>query len=160
MKSFEPAIAAYGAFSQAPSLKPLMIGEDQYAFTLLHNNGPGGGPFYGTLYMIAGYDGHYKQLLDAYQYQLTNNEDNSTHWTGTVAVKDATKQFFRDIIVTLKGTYITPPSGEDNPIPSELENLVKGKKHFEFTVERTYVNKGSKGYVLSGPGKVVLTNVK
>ncbi|MBN9297013.1 MAG: hypothetical protein J0I41_08370 [Filimonas sp.] len=160
MKSFEPAIAAYGAFSSAPSLKPLQIGEDQYAFTLLHYNGGGGGPAYGTLYMIGGYDGRYRQLLDAYQYGLINNGDNGTHWSGTVSVKDVSKQFFRDISVTIKGTYVAPAAGEDNPIPSELKNMIAGRKKFDFTIERTYVHKGSKGYVQSGEGKAVVSNVK
>lgn len=39
MELFQPAIAAYGAFSQGPKPKLLKIGEGQYGFVIDHSAG-------------------------------------------------------------------------------------------------------------------------
>lgn len=160
MKSFQPAVAAFGSFAQCPTPKILEIGEDQYAFTLLHVNGGAGGPFDGTLYLVAGFDGKYQSIMEAYEYELTNSE--KTNWSSTYAVvTDNNKKYFRDIIVTTKGSYQKAGADDEfeaNP-PTEAAEMAKTKKQFNFVIEKKYVFNG-KHYKVSGKPVVKFSNVK
>lgn len=85
MRSFQPAIAAFGAFSRAPSPKLVEIGDDQYAFTLVHSNGGAGGPYYDYLYLIVGFNGKYQPLMEVGNYRLSNTGAGS-NWSSTYKV--------------------------------------------------------------------------
>jgi hypothetical protein len=152
MRSFQPAVAAFGAFAQSPKPKLLEIGEDQYAFTLLHVNGGGGGQFDGTLYLVVGLDGKYQPIMEAFQYQLTNVEDIS--WSSSYKViNDNNKKYFRDILITTTGTYHKPGADAEYEVslPEEVNAMTKTKKQFTFTIEKRYTFSGKRYKVVGKP---------
>lgn len=152
MRSFQPAVAAFGAFAQSPKPKLLEIGEDQYAFTLLHVNGGGGGPFDGTLYLVVGLDGKYQPIMEAFQYQLTNIEDIS--WSSSYkVVNDNNKKYFRDILITTTGTYHKPGADAEFEVslPEEVNAMTKTKKQFTFTIEKRYTFSSKRYKVVGKP---------
>jgi len=157
LRFFQPAIGAYGAFSQCPKPTAVLIGKDQYAFMLKSSNGPGGGPFDGSLFLIAGTGGAYQQIMAAYGVERTEveEEEGLSSWTFEYSVPVSEKKFFRDIIVTIKGTYIAT---DTDSMFDELKPLVKGKKKGQFMIVQRYVYKGSKGYVLQTPAAASLIN--
>lgn len=160
MKSFQPAVAAFGAFAQCPTPKLLQIGEDQYAFTLLHVNGGGGGPFEGYLYLVAGFDGKYQPILEVNYYQLTNIEN--TTWSSSYSVvDDGTKKYFRDIIIKTKGSYRKAKADDEFEVnlPDEIATMAKTKKQFDFEIEKRYSFIG-KYYKTTGKAVVKFSNAK
>ncbi|WP_264530102.1 glycoside hydrolase family 68 protein [Flavobacterium sp. N502540] len=161
MRSFQPAIAAFGSFAQAPSPKLVEIGEDQYAFTLTHVNGGAGGPFEGVLYLIAGFDGRYQPILASYNYKLTNVA--SVEWSGSyTVVKDVNKKHFRDIIVKTNGSFSKAAQANDEfevVLLDEIAAMAKTKKKFNFEIERRFSFKG-KQYKLIDKPVVKFSNVK
>jgi hypothetical protein len=161
MRSFQPGIAAFGSFAQAPSPKLVEIGEDQYAFTLTHVNGGAGGPFEGILYLIAGFDGKYQSILESYNYKLTNVA--SVEWSGSYkVVNDTVKKHFRDIIVKTSGSFSKAAQANDEfevILPDEIVAMAKTKKKFNFEIERHYSFKG-KQYKLIDKPVVRFSNVK
>ncbi|SHH50919.1 hypothetical protein [Flavobacterium defluvii] len=161
MRSFQPAVAAFGAFSQCPTPKLLQIGEDQFAFTLLHVNGGAGGPFEGWLYLVAGFDGKYQPIMEVPKYQLTNIE--SVKWSGSyTVVNDNTKKHFRDIIIKTTGSFNKAAKAEDEfevDLPEEIAAMAKNKKLFNFEIERRFSFKG-KSYKMIGKPAVKFSNVK
>lgn len=144
MRSFQPAVAAFGSFAQCPSPKLLQIGEDQYAFTLLHVNGGAGGPYDGSLYLVAGLDGKYQSIMQIFNYQLTNSI--STKWTSSYSVvNDNNKKYFRDIIITTSGSFQKQADEEfEINFPEEIAEMAKTKKQFTFTIEKRYAFSGKK----------------
>ncbi|SFD17220.1 hypothetical protein SAMN05518672_101865 [Chitinophaga sp. CF118] len=144
LKFFQPAIAAYGAFSQCPRPVAVLIGKDQYAFMIKSINGAAGGPFDGAFFLIAGANGAYQQVMGAYGIERTEAGDEWSSWTSEYSVPVSEKKFFRDIIITTKGTYT---SEDTENMPEELKALIKGKKKGKFMMVQQYVYKGSKGYV-------------
>jgi hypothetical protein len=160
MKSFQSAIAAFGSFAQSPTPKLIKIGEDQYAFTLLHENGGGGGPFEGVFYIVAGLDGKYQSIMEAYDYQLTNVEN--VKWSSTYkVVNDNNKKYFRDIIVTTNGYYRKPHGEEEFEVsmPTEVRGMSKTKKQFNFIIEKRFSFSG-KQYKIVGKPVVKYSNIK
>ncbi|MBO9584694.1 MAG: hypothetical protein J7574_11100 [Flavobacterium sp.] len=161
MRSFQPAVAAFGAFAQCPTPKLVEIGEDQFAFTLLHVNGGAGGPFEGWLYLVAGFEGKYQPILEVENYQLTNVE--SVKWSGTYSVvNDNSKKHFRDIIIKTSGTFDKAARAKDEfevNLPEELAAMAKAKKSFNFEIERRYTFKG-KLYKMIDKPIVKFSNVK
>lgn len=161
MRSFQPAVAAFGAFAQCPTPKLVEIGEDQFAFTLLHVNGGAGGPFEGWLYLVAGFDGKYQSIMEVDNYQLTNVE--SVKWSGTyTVVNDNTKKHFRDIIIKTTGTFNKALKAQDEfetNVPEEIAIMAKTKKSFNFEIERRYAFKG-KFYKMIDKPIVKFSNVK
>jgi hypothetical protein len=155
LRFFQPAIASYGAFSQCPTPTLVLIGKDQYAFMLKNSNGPGGGPFDGSLYLIAGTGGAYQEIMRGYHVERTEvgEEEGLSSWTYEYSIPVSEKKFFRDIIVTIKGTYITT---DDEFVFDEIKPLIKGKKKGKFMIVQRYVYKGSKGYVLQMPATASL----
>lgn len=163
MKSFQPAIAAFGAFAHIPALKLVEIGEDQYAFTLIHANGGAGGPYNGYLYLVAGFDGKYQTLMEVADYRLSNNAEGNTNWSSTyTVVNDGKKKFFRDFTVTTTGFYKKAKGTEDDyeiEMPKELSEMAKTKKQFNFVIEKHFSFKG-KWYNITGKPVVKYSNVK
>ncbi len=161
MRSFQPAVAAFGAFSQAPKPKLVEIGEDQFAFTFLHINGGAGGPFEGWLYLVAGFEGKYQSILEVPYYQMTNVA--SAQWSSSyTVVNDTTKKHFRDIIIKTNGSFDKAAQAEDEfevDFPKELAQMAKTKKHFDFDIERRFSFKG-KFYKMIGEPIVKFSNVK
>lgn len=161
MRSFQPAVAAFGAFAQSPTPKLVEIGEDQFAFTLLHVNGGAGGPFEGYLYLVAGFEGKYQPILEVSNYQLTNVESISWSSTYTV-VNETTKKHFRDIIIKTKGYFNKAAQANDEfevTLPDELASMAKTKKSFNFEIEKRFSFKG-KFYKMIDKPVVKFSNVK
>lgn len=163
MKSFQPAIAAFGAFAHIPALKLIEIGENQYAFTLIHANGGAGGPYNGYLYLVAGFDGKYQTLMEVADYRLSNNAEGNTNWSSTyTVVNDGKKKFFRDFTITTTGFYKKAKGTEDDyeiEMPKELSEMAKTKKQFNFVIEKHFSFKG-KWYNITGKPVVKYSNVK
>ncbi|WPO77987.1 glycoside hydrolase family 68 protein [Flavobacterium sp. KACC 22761] len=161
MKSFQPAIAAFGSFSQAPKPKLVEIGENQYAFTIWHTNGGPGAPYNGYLYLIAGFDGKYQPLMDVDYYTLSNSP--STNWSSSyTVVTDNNKKFFRDFIIKTTGSYKKAKNTEDDyevDLPEEFATIAKTKKQFDFVIERRFEFKG-KFYKMTGKPIVKISNAK
>lgn len=161
MRSFQPAVAAFGAFSRSPTPKLIEIGEDQFAFTLLHVNGGAGGPFEGALFLVAGFDGKYQPIMEAYDYQLTNVE--SIKWSGSyTVVNETTKKHFRDIIIKTNGSFNKALQANDDfevNLPEEIATMAKTKKSFNFEIERRFSFKG-KFYKMIDKPVVKFSNVK
>lgn len=161
MRSFQPAVAAFGAFAQCPTPKLIQIGEDQFAFTLLHVNGGAGGPFEGYFYIVAGFDGKYQPILEANNYQLTNV--SSVKWSGSYTViDDGTKKHFRDIIIKTGGSFSKAAKADDEfevTPPEEIAAMAKTKKSFNFEIERRFSFKG-KSYKMIGKPVVKFSNIK
>lgn len=149
LRIFQPAIAAYGAFSHCPAPQLLLIGKDQYAFMIKHSNGGGGGPFDGAYFLIGGANGAYQQMMAAYGIERTASE-NGCSWTSTYQVPESTKTYFRDILVTIKGKF---KNGEAMAVPDSIAEKIKGFKKGTFTIEQRYVYKNGKGYELQSPVK-------
>lgn len=162
MRSFQPAIAAFGAFSQAPSPKLIEIGEDQYAFTLVHSNGGAGAPYYDYLYLIVGFDGKYQPLMEIDYYGLSNT-GGGTNWSSTYkVVNDNNKKYFRDFIITTTGFYRKSKGGDeeyDVDMPKEVSEMAKTKKQFNFVIEKHLSFKG-KWYNVVGQPTVKFSNIK
>jgi hypothetical protein len=161
MRSFQPGIAAFGSFAQAPKPKLIEIGEDQYAFTLMHINGGAGGPFEGILYLIAGLDGKYQPIMEVNDYKLTNVA--SLEWSSSYkVVNDNGKKHFRDIIIKTNGSFNKAGKDNDefelNP-PKEIAAMAKSKNQFNFEIERRFSFKG-KFYKMIDKPTVRFSNVK
>ena len=163
MRSFQPAIAAFGAFSRAPLPKLVEIGEDQYAFTLIQANGGAGAPYSGYLYVIAGFGGKYQPIMELGYYNLTNNGQENTQWSSNyVVVNDGKKKFFRDFAITTTGFYRKAKGTEDDyevDLPKEINELAKTKKQFNFTIEKRLSFNG-KWYIIVGKPIVKFSNIK
>lgn len=163
MRSFQPAIAAFGAFAQAPTPKLIEIGEDQYAFTMIHANGGAGAPYSAYLYLIVGFDGKYQPLMEVADYRLSNNREGSTSWSSTYnVVNDGKKKFFRDFTITTTGFYRKPKGTEDDyevDLPKEISEMAKTKKQFNFVIEKRLSFSG-KWYKIVGKPVVKFSNVK
>ncbi|WP_428233074.1 hypothetical protein [Flavobacterium sp.] len=161
MRSFQPGVAAFGAFAQAPKPKLVEIGEDQYAFTLLHVNGGAGGPFEGVLYLVAGFDGKYQPIMEVYDYQLTNVA--SLKWSSSYkVVNDNNKKHFRDIIIKTTGSFSKAEKANDEfetAPPQEIAAMAKTKKQFNFEIEKHFSFKG-KFYKMVDKPIVKFSNVK
>lgn len=161
MKSFQPAVAAFGAFAQCPTPKLVQIGEDQFALTLSHINGGAGGPYEGFLYLVAGFDGKYQPIMEVPNYHLTNVA--SIKWSGSYkVVEDSTKKHFRDFIITTNGSYNKEAKAEDEfeaALPEEIAEMAKTKNQFDFEIERHFSFKG-KFYKMIGKSTVKFSNVK
>lgn len=161
MKSFQPAIQAFGSFAQSPVPKLVQIGEDQYALTLVHANGGGGAPYSGYLYLLVGFDGKYQPLMEVNYYSLFNS--SSSDWSSAyTVVNDNSKKFFRDFIITTTGSYKKAKGTEDDyevDLPSEIATMAKTKKQFNFVIERRFSFKG-KHYSIVGKPTVKFSNVK
>ncbi|GAA3740651.1 hypothetical protein GCM10022422_25390 [Flavobacterium ginsengisoli] len=161
MKSFQPAVAAFGSFAQCPTPKLVEIGEDQFALSLVHANGGAGAPYNGYLYLIAGFDGKYQPLMEIDYYSLFNSI--SSEWSSTyTVVTDNNKKFFRDFKIVTKGSYKKAKGTEDDfevDLPAELAEMAKTKKQFNFVIERHYSFKG-KFYKMIDKPIVKFSNVK
>lgn len=160
IKSFQPAVAAFGSFAQSPKPKLLEIGEDQYAFTLVHSNGGAGGPYEGFFYIIAGLDGKYQSILETSGYQMANAPN--TDWSSSYkTASDSNKKYFRDIIITTKGSYSKPKPNDEFEVnlPDEAAEMAKTKKQFTFSIEKRYTFSG-KLYKTAGKPVVKFSNVK
>ena len=155
LKFFQPAVAAYGAFSSCPKPVLLLIGQGQYAFMIKTINGGAGGPYDGWFYLIAGSGGAYRQVMAASQVERTGVDEATgmSSWSATYKVSPGGKKFFRDIIVTIKGNY---NKEEMEELPEEIRPLIKNKKKGNFTVTRVYTYKGSQGYVLQTPAAATI----
>jgi hypothetical protein len=155
LKAFQPAIAAYGAFSKCPDPKPLLIGQNQYAFMIKHSNGGGGGPFNGAYFLIAGTNGAYQQVMAAYGIEKTevSEEEELCSWTSEYSVPPSEKRYFRDIIIHIKGQYTF---SDKESLPGEVATRIKGKKKGNFTMEQRFVYKAGKGYELQRPIKTTV----
>lgn len=151
LRMFQPAINAYGAFSQCPEPRLLLIGQDQYAFLIEHLNGGAGGPFTGADFLIAGANGAYRQVMAVYGTERTagGEEEPNCNWKSEVRCPVSEKQFFRDIIVTTKGTYY---AADKEGMPDMVRDKAKGKTKGTFTIEQRYVYKG-KAYESQGPAQ-------
>lgn len=163
MKSYQPAIAAFGAFANVPALKLVAIGEDQYAFTLIHANGGAGGPYTAYLYLIVGFDGKYQPLMEVGDYRLSNNAEGNTEWSSTyIVVNDGKKKFFRDFAVTTTGFYKKAKGTEDDyevDMPSEVAEMAKTKRQFNFVIEKR-ISFNGKRYNIAGKPVVKFSNIK
>lgn len=149
LRMFQPMIGAYGAFSHCPEPVPILIGQDQYAFLIRHLNGGAGGPFTGAFFLIAGDKGTYQQVMSVYGTERTEGgeEEPTCFWKSEIRCAVSDKQFFRDIIVTTKGTYY---ASDKEGMPDIVSSRIKGKQKGSFTIEQRYVYKG-KGYESAGP---------
>jgi hypothetical protein len=136
-----------------------LIGQNQYAFMIKHSNGGAGGPFDGSYFLIAGSGGAYRQVLATYGVERTevSEEEGLSSWTSEYSVPVSGKKFFRDILITIKGTY---KASDEEVIPAPIKNIIKGAKVASFTVIQRYVYKGSKGYELEQPVKASFTKLK
>lgn len=163
MRSFQPAIAAFGAFSQAPKPKLVEIGQDQYAFTLIHANGGAGAPYNGYLYLIVGFNGKYQPLMELGDYRLSNNGEGRTEWSSNYSViDDGKKKFFRDFAITTTGFYRKAKGEEDDyevDMPAEVSAMAKTKKQFNFVIEKRLSFNG-KWYTIVGKPVVKFSNIK
>lgn len=157
MRSFQPAISAYGAFASCPKPEALLIGDDQYAFLVRHVNGGGGGPFDGSFFVIAGANGKYSQVMAAYRTGRSNTEEGQSNWASELTVPASRKKYFRDIVVTTSGTYV--PHKYEEPLPV-LAEQVKGIRSCKFRFTTTYVYTAAKGYELQAVSAVTLTDVR
>lgn len=155
LRIFQPAIGGYGAFSKCPTPKPVLIGENQYAFMIEHVNGGGGGPFYGALFLIAGANGTYQQIMSAYAVKKTIgiDEEVPSSWLSEYSVPVSKKKYFRDIIITTKGTYT---SAADEELPESISAKIKKGKKGKYKITTRYIYKGSKGYEAQFPATIIV----
>jgi len=158
MCSFDPAIAAYGAFSNCPVPKVLMIGEDQYAFWIDHENGGAGGPYDHYYFVIAGANGKYKQVLSSYEAGRSDASQDQSNWNSEIVVPESSKRYFRDVVIKTKGTYVM--ADEENVKIDEIYKAMKGFKSCQFSFSRRYVYSASKGYIAGSMENLVLLNKK
>lgn len=158
LKSFQPAIAAYGAFSRCPEPELLLIGENQYAFLIKHSNGGGGGYYTGTYILLAGIDGKYAPIMYDSEMAITNTEENDTSWNSTINVPVTAKKYFRDIVVTTKGKYHNNPDG--NNMNKINQSIFKGIKSCNFSYNETFIYHPKKGYLSQGIKNIKISDIR
>jgi len=151
LQIFQPAIGAYGSFSQAPIPEPILIGDGQYAYMIVHVNGGPGGPFWRNNYLIAEVNGSYRQILSAYSTGRTDGFEGKSSWKCTYAVLPGEKHSFRDIVLVSKGHYW---AADPERLPVELKGKVKGSEQGSFTITHTFVYSDKKGYQERRPARV------
>lgn len=157
LRSFDPAIAAYGAFQSCPRPKAIKIGEDQFAFLIEHSNGPGGGPFFKTYFLLAGANGKYSQVFSE-GVERASPEAYESSWTSEFLVPESSKKYFRDIVIKTKGIYMM---GDEEALKiDEIHNQMKGFKSCDFSFSRRYVYSTSKGYQAGPVQDLVIKNKK
>ncbi|MBS1603594.1 MAG: hypothetical protein JST42_13070, partial [Bacteroidetes bacterium] len=153
LEKFQPAIAAYGSFSQAPKPQPLEIGDGQYGFVIDHVNGGAGGPFWQNIYLIADVGVHFRQILAAYGTGKTPGFESKSSWKATCVVIPGAKRVYRDIVITCKGHFVAP---DPERLPLELKGKVKAGEQGEFTIRHLYAYSAKEGYKEQLPAKVTL----
>jgi len=147
---FQPALAAYGNFSQSPVPTKVRLGEGQYGFLVDHVNGGPGGPFWDDYFLLAETGGNYRQVLVSPGVGTTASLENLSEWKSTFRVLSG-KQPFNNFEITIKGVYYANADSEGLP---ELKSWFKSGEHGQFTLIRMYEYKGKKGYVLKKPAFV------
>ncbi len=153
LEKFQPAIAAYGAFSQTPQPQALEIGHGQYGFVVDHMNGGAGGPFWQNTYLIAEVGGAFRQILVAYGTGRTAGFYGKSSWTAIYTVIPKDNWIWWDIVINCKGHFVAPdPEG----LPAELKARVKAGQQGEFTIRHLYVYSAKEGYQEKLPAKVTL----
>jgi len=151
LQIFQPAIGAYGSFSQAPAPTPILIGDRQYAYMIDHVNGGPGGPFWQDNFLIAEVRGSYRQILSVVGTSRTASTDGRSSWKCTYAVVPGEKHSFQDIVFVIKGHYWgADPEG----LPAELNGKVKGNELGSFTITHTFSYSDKKGYQELRPARV------
>jgi hypothetical protein len=156
LQIFQPAIAAYGSFSQAPTPKPLLIGDDQYAYMIEHVNGGPGGPFREDDYLIAEVGNSYRQILFAYGAARDSGGDSVSAWTRTYSIRPGKKRF-RDIVFVCRGLYwANDPEG----LPEELKGKLKASKQGNFRITHVFSYSDRDGYMDRVRAKVWIQPVK
>lgn len=157
MRSFQPAIGAYGAFASCPAPEAILIGADQYGFLIKHVNGGGGGPFDGSYFLLAGANGKYSQVMEAHRVSRSNTEEGQSSWDSRLAVPVSEKKYFRDIVVTTSGTYV---QNKDEEVLPMLVDKVKDIRSCKFRFTTTYVYTAAKGYAFKAISEVELTDIR
>ena len=153
LETFQPAIAAFGSFSQCPTPRPLLIGDHQYAYMMVNVNGGAGGPYRQDNYLIAQVGNSYRLLLTAVNIGLTDVEAGQCSWTCSYHVVPGEKHVFRDIIIICKGRYF---AADKEGLPVELKKKVKGAEQGNFTITRVYSYSAKNGYVQQLPATVLI----
>ena len=148
---FQPALAAYGAFSQSPVPQTVKLGEGQYGFLVDHINGGAGGPYWDDYFLLAERGGHYRQVLVSSGVGTTSSLENPSDWKSIFRVSSGGKQRFNNFVITIKGVYYANADNEGLP---ELKGSFKNGEHGNFTIVRVYEYKGRQGYVLKKPAFV------
>jgi hypothetical protein len=156
LQVFEPAIGAYGSFSQAPTPDPVAIGDHQYGFMIGHSNGGPGGPYQTDNYLIAEVAGHYRQILSAYNCERTRSDAGQSNWTCIYKAVAGEKGKFRDIVIVCKGEYFAEDQASQDPnaLPSALKGKAKGVRRGKFTITRLFIWSEARGYRERLPAKV------
>ncbi|PZF73505.1 hypothetical protein [Taibaiella soli] len=158
LRSFDPAVAAYGAFASCPTPQVIKIGDDQFAFYLRHLNGGAGGPYDESFFVIAGANGKYSQVLATYGEGRTDGMDDQSSWSSELSVPESDKKYFRDIVIKTKGKYIMADEGEVKI--DEIHDKMKGFKSCAFSYTIRFVYSASKGYQAGRMEDLVITNKK
>jgi len=156
MRSFDPSIAAYGAFSNCPEPKAIKIGEDQYAFWIDHVNGGAGGPYYHCYFVIAGLNGKYTQVLSSYGVGSKETAPDQSSWSSEITAPVSDKKYFRDVVIKTKGKYVMADS--EKVEIDEINKQMKGFKSCDFSFSIRYVYSAPKGYVAGPIQDLVLWN--
>ncbi len=153
LEVFQPAIAAFGSFSQCPTPRPLLIGDHQYAYMMVNVNGGPGGPYRQDNYLIAEIGNSYQPILTALNIGRPDVEDGQCSWTCSYRVAPGEKHFFQDIIFVCKGRYFAT---DQEGLPKELKGKVKGTGQGNFNITRVFSYSDKKGYRERLPAKVLL----
>ena len=157
LQVFQPAIGAYGSFSAAPTPHPLLIGDHQYAYMIIHVNGGPGGPFRQDNYLIAEVADSFKQVLFAYNCGREQGGDSICKWTCSYRVLPGEKRLFKDIEFVRKGRYY---AADKDGLPEELKGKVKGEEQGDFTITQVFSYSNKNGYLERGPARVLIKRQK
>lgn len=130
LRLFQPAIAAYGSYSQCPD--PELIADG--TFLIRSVNGPAGGPFQEDDYVLQINGGRFKQVLAAYRMGMTKGIDWNSHWTGKCKILPGNGPH-PDVQFTISGTVY---AGDDDYLVPELKGFAKTGTHASFKIVRTY----------------------
>lgn len=123
---------------KAPTPHPILIGKDQYAFLIDHVNGPPGGPFWESDYLIAEVGGTYRQILVDYATGKTAGDDSRSFWKVSYRAVGEAKSSFRDIVFTYKGHYFTTDTLGMRALPRKIGHGAEG----DFTIREVFVYSG------------------
>ncbi|HEV3327244.1 MAG TPA: hypothetical protein VG052_16630 [Puia sp.] len=143
LEIFQPAIAAYGSFSQCPIPVPLLIGNHQYAYIIRNFNGGPGGPFWLDNSLVTEVGNSYRQILAAPACGRRDGGRDISSWDCSYHAFPRKKQAFRNIVIICKGHYF---AADKEGLPEGLKEKVKGSYQGNFKITHVFVYSRKKGY--------------
>lgn len=98
-----------------------------------------------------------EQVLNIPGFHLEHINEGSS-WKSSIAIdNNSNKQYFKDLIITIEGSFIEDNIGF-NPCPEEILTYTKGKQSLDFSIKQKFTYNGTQ-YVKSGKPEIKVSNI-